>query len=85
MKKVRFADIEHDVTPGTLLGIDFAQGAKVGRPVRVGVSLKERVPHPDTGQWVWAGEIVKCSQVLEHLYLGAMIRVTPDLDVMVRG
>lgn len=83
LQKVRFGDIEHDVTPGTLLGVSYHVGAKVLRHVAVGVELKERVRH-DEG-WIWAGEIVKCSPVLEPIYLGAMIRLHPNTQVMVRG
>ena len=83
MRKVRFSTIQHEVQSGTLIGIDYAQGAKVGRHVRVGVELKHRVP-VEKG-WVWTGKIVKCSKVLESKYLGAWINIQPDLDVMVLG
>lgn len=67
----------HEACPGALLAVDYSRGAKIGRPVRVGVELIEQRKFED-GRWDWVGEVVKCSPVLETLYLGHKLRINPD-------
>ena len=71
--------------PGVLLGIDYARGAMVGLPVRVGIVLRKKVYRPALKRWDWAGEIVKCSPVLVDKYLGAMIFVNPSDRIAIHG
>lgn len=81
LRKMRMSQFR-DARPGVLIGIDYAQGAKLGRPVRVMVELKEQKKFEDK-RWDWVGEVVKCSPVLEHLYMGHKLRINPSDMIMV--
>lgn len=74
-----------DAQSGNLIGVDYAFGAKVGRPVRVGVELDELKLNDETKEWVWTGRIVKCSPALVDKYLGTRLWIWPRTPVAVMG
>ena len=82
LTKVKMEDLA-GARPGRLVGYDYPRGYKMESPVRLMLELQELKKHPETGDWVWIGKVVKCTKRAASVYMGQRRWIFPQDEIMV--